>query len=494
MYDDAYDSEIWIALMACLGYEFTNTKLEVVELEASEGTLREYEEQKKNVQVQAEENTNIDQQKEGRGEDEKAKRKQIVIDGNESAKETKARDVMQTVKEGGEEHHAMHKRVNASVEGVQVKKEGVHESRQVSVKPAEDTEEDLVSSELMGDRSLIVGHVVEEARESFEDEGEDEWRKGLPNQEVASLSAPMELGMEFDTMEEILEQEAIDEDFDEETMCLVKGKLERMELVNFVTEEAIRIAMLGLLGCACYVLTDMELYLELKQEKRNSFKSVSAIKKETLSQRPTGMRPSNVTNSFKHAGGLHGGDLYLRKHRQTSAATESFMEKISVSSRKIGDELARGVKIICNSGRVFSKGFMSVEDDDEDVPEVPEDESDGVKLADPEDVEFLRSLANLPEEDDDDNYDALERRDYIERRGIVDKLVKILLKKISEASLAKKNTPPFGGCAAAAAPAAAPAASFLLFALVSPLVSSSFFAAVPKMSDFETATWYRDFP
>ncbi|KAF8476817.1 hypothetical protein BDZ91DRAFT_778055 [Kalaharituber pfeilii] len=85
-----------------------------------------------------------------------------------------------------------------------------------------------------------------------------------------------------------------------------------------------------------------------------------------------------------------------------------------------------------------------VDDDDKDVPEIPEDENDVVKLADPEDEAFLRSLADLPEEDDDDDV-ALERRDSIERRGIVDKLVKILLKKISKTSLAKKVWNALGG-------------------------------------------------
>ncbi|KAF8469964.1 hypothetical protein BDZ91DRAFT_847179 [Kalaharituber pfeilii] len=88
-----------------------------------------------------------------------------------------------------------------------------------------------------------------------------------------------------------------------------------------------------------------------------------------------------------------------------------------------------------------------IKDDDEDVPEVPEDDSDAVKLADPEEEEFLRSIANLPEEDGDSDGDdtGLDRRDYIERRGIIDKIIKILLKKISKTSLGKKVWNAVGG-------------------------------------------------
>ncbi|KAF8469963.1 hypothetical protein BDZ91DRAFT_791937 [Kalaharituber pfeilii] len=86
-----------------------------------------------------------------------------------------------------------------------------------------------------------------------------------------------------------------------------------------------------------------------------------------------------------------------------------------------------------------------VKDDDEDVPEVPEDDSDAVKLADSEEEEFLRSIANLPEEDGDDDDTGLDRRDYIERRGIIDKIIKILLKKISKTSLGKKVWNAVGG-------------------------------------------------
>ncbi|KAF8461209.1 hypothetical protein BDZ91DRAFT_379891 [Kalaharituber pfeilii] len=80
------------------------------------------------------------------------------------------------------------------------------------------------------------------------------------------------------------------------------------------------------------------------------------------------------------------------------------------------------------------------------------DDNEEVALATPEEEEFLASLANLPEGEDDyddiddDNADdetdsALSRRDDgLEKRGgnVVSKILKILLKKISKTALGKK--------------------------------------------------------
>ncbi|KAF8467167.1 hypothetical protein BDZ91DRAFT_793571 [Kalaharituber pfeilii] len=179
-----------------------------------------------------------------------------------------------------------------------------------------------------------------------EDELEDEmndisegsaanWEKVLPNARLRSISAPMEIGSEFHdgsnpglvnktAMEELMDQEQLDGDFDNQTIQLVKNKLIKEDLIDYVTDEAIKIASLGPFGRARYVLEelkacsyrsdligmrerakkeeaeglmheiieaqrsakrDMDLYLELKNEKRGSLKSVSTVRKEAIAMK-----------------------------------------------------------------------------------------------------------------------------------------------------------------------------------------------------------------
>ncbi|KAF8450056.1 hypothetical protein BDZ91DRAFT_802855 [Kalaharituber pfeilii] len=177
-----------------------------------------------------------------------------------------------------------------------------------------------------------------------EDELEDEmndisegsaanWEKVLPNARLRSISVPMEIGSEFHdgsnpglvnktAMEELMDQEQLDEDFDNQTIQLVKNKLIKEDLIDYVTDEAIKIASLGPFGRARYVLEelkacsyrsdliaqrstkrDMDLYLKLKNEKRGSLKSVSTVRKEAIAMKSgssVGIEPLKRSSTMYH--------------------------------------------------------------------------------------------------------------------------------------------------------------------------------------------------
>ncbi|KAF8451623.1 hypothetical protein BDZ91DRAFT_853332 [Kalaharituber pfeilii] len=126
-------------------------------------------------------------------------------------------------------------------------------------------------------------------------------------------------------------------------------------------------------------------------------------------------------------------------------AVEVNVRDFQVADSTLAKREAAAAPVVAPEPAVTSV-VLAEDENDEEFPKVPEDENDIVKAADPEGEAFLRSLADLPEDDDDDDDDvALERRDYIERHGIVDKIVKILLKKISKTSLGKKVWNALGG-------------------------------------------------
>ncbi|KAF8469983.1 hypothetical protein BDZ91DRAFT_719590 [Kalaharituber pfeilii] len=93
----------------------------------------------------------------------------------------------------------------------------------------------------------------------------ENWEKVLPNARLRNVSAPMEIGSEFHdgtnpglvnqtAMEELMEQEELDGEFDNQTIQLVKNKLTDEDMLDYVTDEAIKIASLGPFGRARYVL------------------------------------------------------------------------------------------------------------------------------------------------------------------------------------------------------------------------------------------------
>ncbi|KAF8459155.1 hypothetical protein BDZ91DRAFT_799969 [Kalaharituber pfeilii] len=129
-------------------------------------------------------------------------------------------------------------------------------------------------------------------------------------------------------------------------------------------------------------------------------------------------------------------------------AVEVNVRDVQVADSTLAKREAAAAPVVAPEPAVTSV-VLAEDENDEEFPKVPEDENDIVKAADPEGEAFLRSLADLPEEDDDDDDDdnddvALEHHDYIERHGIVDKIVKIL-KNISKTSLGKKVWNALGG-------------------------------------------------
>ncbi|KAF8472881.1 hypothetical protein BDZ91DRAFT_716123, partial [Kalaharituber pfeilii] len=93
----------------------------------------------------------------------------------------------------------------------------------------------------------------------------ENWEKVLPNTRLHNVSVPMEIGSEFHNgtnpelvnqtaMEELMEQEELDEEFNNQTIQLVKNKLTDEDMLDYVTDEAMKIASLRPFGRACYVL------------------------------------------------------------------------------------------------------------------------------------------------------------------------------------------------------------------------------------------------